>query len=186
MNKKNLALGLFLSGLVMMAATAWLVISALLFGSNPSHSASSGEVAAPKEGFLAPDFTLQDLEGQTYTLSELRGRPVLLNFWATWCPPCRAEMPDIGKVYEAYQAQGFIVLAVTADDSYSDAADFARQYALPFPVLVDSSAAVARIYNINSLPTSFFIAPDGVIREIVIGGPMSEASIRSRVEALWK
>ncbi|GAB4524150.1 MAG: TlpA disulfide reductase family protein [Anaerolineales bacterium] len=186
MNKKNLALGLFLSGLVLVLGAAWLVVSALFFHAVTTDAAGGEKAAAPKKGFIAPDFTLQDLEGQTYTLSDLRGRPVLLNFWATWCPPCRAEMPAIGKVYEDYRAQGFVVLAVTADDTYNDAADFSRQYALPFPVLVDSSANVARTYNINSLPTSFFIAPDGVIRAVVIGGPMSEASIRSHIEALWK
>ncbi len=184
MNRKNLAFafGLLSSGMVLLAGAAWLVLSAVLFRPSGGESAA----AAPKEGFTAPDFTLQDLNGQTYTLSELRGRPVLLNFWATWCPPCRAEMPAIGRVYEDYRAQGFLVLAVTADDTPADAARFAEEYALPFPVLVDSSAEAARAYNINSLPTSFFIAPDGVIRQVVIGGPMAEASIRASVDALGK
>ncbi len=183
MNRKNLAFGILGTRFILLAATGWLIISALFFSLSETVDAPT---TAPKEGFLAPDFTLQDLNGQTYTLSELRGHPVLLNFWATWCPPCRAEMPAIGQVYQDNQSHGLIVLAVTADDSLAEARQFAQEYALPFPVLVDASADVARAYNINSLPTSFFIKPDGVIQGIVIGGPMSEASIRARIEALQK
>jgi thiol:disulfide interchange protein len=94
---------------------AWIWVSA----TNPGNT-TAGQIPAPRQGFLAPDFSLQDLQGETVTLSELRGRPVLINLWATWCPPCRAEMPDMQEVYEAYQEQGFLILAVNA--TYQDSA----------------------------------------------------------------
>ncbi len=171
-----------MTGIILLAGALWIAFSAA-----PNRGGSAqGLQTAPREGFLAPDFTLQDLNGQTYTLSDLRGQAVLLNFWATWCPPCRAEMPAIAQVYEDYRGQGFLVLAVTADDTRADAAAFAAEYGLPFPILTDSSATAARAYRITSLPTSFFITPQGIIQKVVIGGPMSEAGIRANVEGLLK
>ncbi len=169
-------------GIILLAGALWIALSA----APDQGKTAQGLETAPKEGFLAPDFTLQDLNGQTYTLSDLQGQAVLLNFWATWCPPCRAEMPAIAQVYADYQAQGFLVLAVTADDTRAEAASFAAEYGLPFPILVDSSAQVARAYRITSLPTSFFITPQGIIQKMIVGGPMSEAGIRANVEGLLK
>jgi len=140
----------------------------------------------PQIGFAAPDFTLDTLDGGTITLSELRGQPVLINLWASWCPPCRAEMPALDTVYRKYREAGFVVLAVntTFQDSEADARAFAQNLGLTFPILLDRDGAASRRYQLQALPTSFFVGRDGTIRDIVIGGPMSEALIASRVEGL--
>jgi cytochrome c biogenesis protein CcmG, thiol:disulfide interchange protein DsbE len=154
----------------------------------PPGSTTAGEIPAPKESFLAPDFELATLNGETIRLNELRGQPVLINIWASWCAPCRAEMPAMQRVFEAYGDQGFTILAVNAtnQDSPNQAADFVQQHQLTFPILMDISGQVSQAYQVHSLPTSFFVDSQGIIQEIVIGGPMSEALLRTRVENLLK
>lgn len=161
----------------------WIWLSAA-----PQGAATGGGIPAPQAGFISPDFTLPTLDGETVTLSGLRGRVVLLNIWASWCPPCRAEMPAMQRVWEEYQARGLVVLAVnsTIQDTPADAQTFVSENGLTFPVLLDTGGEVTRLYRVSSLPTSFFIRADGTIREVVIGGPMAEALPRSRVEQLLK
>ena len=162
---------------------AWILMSA-----DKSGTSTAGEIPAPQQGFLAPDFELQTTEGETIKLSDLRGQAVLVNLWATWCPPCRAEMPAIERVYKDYKDQGLVVLAVnmTAQDTPSNIAPFIDEYGLTFPVLLDEDNSVASAYQLRSLPSSFFIDRDGIIREVVIGGPMAEALLRTRVEQILK
>jgi cytochrome c biogenesis protein CcmG, thiol:disulfide interchange protein DsbE len=149
---------------------------------------SGGGIPAPVQGFQAPDFELKSLQGESVQLSTLRGRPVLISLWASWCPPCKAEMPAFEKIYRQYADQGFTVLAVDASnqDSLADAQAFVQANGLTFPVLLDSDGHVSALYNLRSLPTSFFISGDGVIREVVVGGPISEAGLQIRVEQLIK
>jgi cytochrome c biogenesis protein CcmG/thiol:disulfide interchange protein DsbE len=111
---------------------------------------------------------------------------VLINIWTSWCPPCRAEMPALQQVYEAYRDQGFEILAVNAtnQDSQQDAVGFAQELGLTFPILLDSTGEVSNLYQLRSLPTSFFVDSRGIIHEVVIGGPMSEALLRTRVQQL--
>ncbi|MCZ2126437.1 MAG: TlpA family protein disulfide reductase [Anaerolineales bacterium] len=145
-------------------------------------------VAAPQAGFLAPNFILQTTEGKTYALADLRGQAVLVNIWATWCPPCKAEMPAIQKVYEEYAQRGLVVLAVNSafQDDPAQIAPFREKYQLTFPILLDDAALVSRAYQARSLPSSYFIDRRGVISEVVVGGPMSEALLRARVEEILK
>src|SRR5262245_26783839 len=136
----------------------------------PASLAGSG--ALPLEGQPAPDFTLKTLDGNTVTLSKLQGQPVLLNFWASWCEPCRAEMPEIVQAYEAHKADGFVVLAInmTFEDSLPEAQAFVKEFHMPFPVLLDDTGAVARdAYRLPVLPMSFFIDRKGVIVHRQIG-----------------
>jgi peroxiredoxin len=143
---------------------------------------------SPREGFSAPDFTLDSLDGGQTTLSDLRGHIVLVNLWASWCLPCRAEMPAIERVYRSYKDLGLIVLAVNAtnQDSVAAARAFIEARGLTFPVLLDRTGSVSAAYNLRGLPSSFFIDRQGVIRSVVIGGPMNEALIQSKVESLLK
>lgn len=152
----------------------------------PPGSTTGGEIPVPRQGFTAPDFTLQTLDGQTVTLSDLRGKTVLVNLWASWCPPCKSEMPTFEKVYNDYKSQGFVILAVNAtnQDTLANATEFVRQNHLTYPILLDTDGRVSQSYQLRSLPTSFFIDKNGVIREVVIGGPMSEALLRIRVQNL--
>ena len=148
----------------------------------------NGKISAPQAGFAAPDFTLKTPEGEKYTLSELKGNAVLVNLWATWCPPCRAEMPAIEKMYQEYKDQGFVVLAVdmTYQDDPANVVPFIQKYGLTFPVLLEETGDVAAVYQLRSLPSSYFINRAGIIQEVVIGGPMSEALLRTRIEEILK
>src|SRR5512138_2688071 len=169
--------------ILLTAGLAWIFISA-----DRSGSSTSGKIHAPQQGFLAPDFELKTLEGESVKLTDLRGQAVLVNLWATWCPPCRAEMQSIEKMYQEYKDQGFIVLAVnmTQQDDPSVIAPFAEKLELTFPILLDETGAVAKAYQMQSLPSSYFIRRDGMINEVVIGGPMSEALLRTRIEEILK
>ena len=167
--------------LILIAALAWVFISADRAGTS-----TAGEIPAPRQGFQAPDFSLNTPGGEMYTLSELRGQAVLVNLWATWCPPCRAEMPSIQRLYEEYKDQGFVVLGVnmTYQDNPLAVLPFTLENNLNFPILLEETGDVAAKYELRSLPSSFFIDRDGFIQEVVIGGPMSEALLRTRIESI--
>lgn len=156
-----------------------------IFASRMTGPASPTLPEAPQKGFLAPDFTLESRDGQPVRLSDLRGKPVILNFWASWCPPCRAEMPAMQSLYETYQ-ENFVLLGVnvTSQDTPANAEAFLREYGLTFPILFDRDGKVTRRYAVTSLPTTFFIDARGIIREVVVGGPLTEASLRARLETL--
>ncbi len=149
---------------------------------------STAQTPAPQKGFHAPDFELETLTGETIKLSDLRGQAVLVNLWATWCPPCRAEMKSIETVYNEYKDQGFTVLAVnmTYQDDPLEIMPFAKGQGLTFPILLDTTSEMANAYQLKSLPSSYFINRDGTINEVVIGGPMAEALLRTRIEDILK
>jgi peroxiredoxin len=165
------------------AGFAWI-----LFSADTSGTSTAGKIPAPQAGFLAPDFELKTPEGETIRLADLRGQPVLVNLWATWCPPCRAEMQTLETVYNDYKDQGFTVLAVnmTSQDDPREIAPFVEQRGLTYPILLDENGAVSKAYQMKSLPSSFFINRDGTINEVIIGGPMAEALLRTRIEAIIK
>ncbi|HSK87686.1 MAG TPA: TlpA disulfide reductase family protein [Anaerolineales bacterium] len=169
--------------IVLALGFAWMLVSA-----DRSGVSTSGKIPAPQQGFLAPDFELKTPEGETVRLSDLRGQAVLVNLWATWCPPCRAEMQSIEKVYQEYKEQGFTVLAVnmTYQDDPSAVMPFVDDQGLTFPILLDETGEVGDAYQLQSLPSSYFIGRDGIINEVVIGGPMSEALLRTRIEDILK
>lgn len=171
----------FVTIIILALGAAWVWLSLV-----PPGGPTSKTIAAPQEGFQAPDFELSTVEGELVLLSELRGKAILLNFWATWCPPCRSEMPAMQQVYMDYVQDGFVVLAVNnlRQDRRESVESFILDGNLTFPVLLDDLGSVSTRYQVNSMPTSFFIDPNGIIREVVIGGPMSEALLRTRVENL--
>ena len=141
-----------------------------------------------REGFSAPDFAVDQLGGGQVHLADLRGKVVLVNLWATWCPPCRAEMPAIESVYQAFQSRGLVVLAVdqTNQDTEEAAAAFASNLGLTFLIALDRKGEVGALYSLQGLPSSYFIDRKGVIRSVVVGGPMNAALIQSKIEALIK
>jgi thiol-disulfide isomerase/thioredoxin len=172
-----------LSIVILLAAAGWIVFSRV-----PPGERSGGAAALPHAGFLAPGFSLPTAQGNLVSLTDLRGRPVIVNFWATWCPPCREEMPALQEVYAAYRDQGLEILAVNAtnQDDPAEISPFSKRYGLTIPVLLDMQGDVASHYQIQSFPTTFFIDRQGVIQEVVIGGPMAAALLRVRVEQLLK
>lgn len=138
---------------------------------------------APRKGFLAPDFTLTTLDGGTVRLSDLRGQPVLINFWASWCGPCRSEMPHIQAAHKAHSGSGLIVLGVDQMEAPPVVARFVDEFQLTFPIPLDSEGEVSRAYQARGLPTSFFVDANGIIRDTFIG-PMSAGHIESLLEGI--
>ncbi len=136
-----------------------------------------------KAGDMAPDFSLQDLNGETVKLSQFRGRPVLINFWATWCGPCRLEMPEIEAAYQTYQKQGFAVLAVDVQEPPEDVRAFVEELRLSFVPLLDTAGTVFDLYQVRALPTSYFIDRQGRISAVHLG-PMTGEQIHGYVEGL--
>ena len=123
------------------------------------------------EGNPAPDFTLKDLSGRPVQLSSLRGKVVLVNFWATWCPPCREEVPSLIRMNQAMQGKPFQLLAVSIDEGGKDAvADFFRKSGASLPALLDTDGKVARRYGTTGVPETFVIDTKGVIMKKVVGG----------------
>jgi cytochrome c biogenesis protein CcmG/thiol:disulfide interchange protein DsbE len=171
----------FLYSMVLLVGLIWIFVSADRTGSS-----TSGKIPAPQAGFLAPDFELKSLSGETVNLSALRGQAVLVNLWATWCPPCREEMPTLEKMYNEYKEQGFVVLGVnmTRQDDPQAVKPFVEKYRLTFPILLDDASTAGNAYQMKSLPSSFFIDRQGIITEVVIGGPMTEALLRTRIEQI--
>jgi peroxiredoxin len=138
----------------------------------------------PKVGAVAPDFATEDLLGRTVRLSDFRGQPVWLMFWGSWCPPCRAEFPDIQRAYEQVEPEGIRLLGVSLRESPLDAALFAAQNKTTFLILTDPDEQDTRAaYPINNFPTHLFIDADGVIRSIVLQD-MSEAQALREARAL--
>ena len=171
-----------LYAVILIAGAAWIFVNADKVGAS-----TAGRIPAPQKGFLAPEFSLTTPGGEQFSLAQLRGKAVLVNLWATWCPPCQAEMPAIQKYYDAYKDQGLVVLGIdtTANDMPLDVVPFVTKHHLTFPILLDETGEVAAKYNLRSLPSSFFINRDGTINEVVVGA-MSEAQIQTSIEAILK
>jgi cytochrome c biogenesis protein CcmG/thiol:disulfide interchange protein DsbE len=167
------------AGLVLIAASLvgfwWLGRSAPSEPATPDSSVSQGKAA--------PDFVLKDLTGHLVRLSDLRGQVVLINLWATWCPPCRAEIPDLAAVYQAYHAEGFVILGVDDQESKETVSEFLAKSPLPYPVLLDPDSRVARAYGVSYLPMSFLIDRRGMLRA-ALPGQNSRAKLENAITPL--
>ncbi|MCL4458737.1 MAG: TlpA family protein disulfide reductase [Chloroflexi bacterium] len=137
----------------------------------------------PLVGQAAPDFALSSLDGKLVRLSDFKGQLVLLNVWATWCPPCRAETPDLEAFFSEYRDKGVVVLAVNLREDRSKVASFVAERHLTFPVLLDTTGKVGDVYRVEAIPTSFFIDRDGVIRGVKTGA-MSQSEMVGRFSKL--
>ena len=135
-------------------------------------------------GDRAADFQLRDLEGNEVSLSSLRGSPILLNFWATWCPPCRLEMPFIQEVYQEWTDKGLVILAIDIGESAATVRDFMQNSNYTIPVLLDTRRVVSQKYNVTAIPTTYFIDRNGVIQDKLIGAFPSKDSMVLYVERL--
>jgi len=128
-----------------------------------------------KVNFPTPDLTLNDIEGNPHSLTDYRGQVVLVNLWATWCPPCKAEMPTLQTFYDKYKEQDFIIIAINDGDPTSDVLQFVKDYELTFPVWLDPTyIATEKAFNTLNLPTSFVIDRSGGIQLTWVGAISAE------------
>lgn len=166
---------LFLAGALMF----WLYQNgrddAVALQSLPPFSDTSGSADAPpnrildelvKEGGVAPDFELATLSGETVRLSDYAGRPVILNFWATWCAPCRVEMPELQRAYDRFGADGPVILTINQEESAEQVGEFFADVGLTLPALLDPKGRVGLTYGAVFLPTTVVVDPDGIVTKI--------------------
>lgn len=123
----------------------------------------------PQEGKLAPDFLLPALDGGEVRLSDLRGKAVVINLWATWCKPCRKEIPQLIDAYNTYRDRGLVILAINLQESTSVVRPFAKDFGMNFPILLDRRGSVADKYRLLGLPTTYFVDRQGVVRSVFTG-----------------
>lgn len=135
--------------------------------------ASYAEIGQP-----AIDFALSDLDGNTVWLSDYRGKVVIISFWATWCPPCQAEIPELVELYPALQADGVVILAVNFQETADTVDAFAQEMNMNFPVLLDTQGYLAYVNGVRALPTSLFVDRQGVLRYSYMGS-LTEDSLNS-------
>jgi thiol-disulfide isomerase/thioredoxin len=185
MNKKPLLIGAILffgfitgicagvAGLSLLDRTGWFGLF------NPSKPAVK---TAPELGHVAPEIELKDMSGLTLKLSDFRGQPVMVNFWATWCGPCREEVPYIEEAHLQY-GDDLTILAVNAGEDLASVKQFAVDHALSFPILLDPSGKALRAYHPSGYPTTYFIDSDGIIQVIELGS-MSRALLFDDLESI--
>jgi peroxiredoxin len=137
----------------------------------------------PQVGNLAPDFKFMNPGGKNISLSDLRGNSVMLNFWATWCGPCKVEMPLIQELShdEEKAAEGLVLLTVNSGESADKVASFMNEHGFSFPVLLDTQGGITQAYNVRAIPTTFFIDRDGIIKDMKIGAFSSGAEIEQKL-----
>ena len=170
-------------GRLLMAAV-FVLGSAWILATRPAEGAvTGGAIPSPRAGFAAPEVELERLDGGRVRLSDLRGQVVVLNVWASWCPPCRAEMPALQALHEQRAGDGVVVLAInsTVQDSEQAARDFAVEVGLTFPIGLDRDGQATRLYQVRALPSTFFIDRQGIIRRVVVGGPLDASVLETTV-----
>jgi peroxiredoxin len=187
---------------IVLASTMLLLFVATrpLTGFGPSTSADPGSTFYPLAGggtgldigARAPEFSgdadgrtvdLRDLTGNPVSLAVLRGHPVWVVFWATWCPPCQRETPDLRATYEAFRARGVVLVAISIQEPPDTVTAFAAQYGLTYTIALDQTGAISRTYGVFGIPTHYFIDRNGIIRDRSFG-PLDRAGMEAKLNAL--
>jgi DsbE subfamily thiol:disulfide oxidoreductase len=178
-----------LLGIALLVGAVWLMEGGLTDESATNKDTTAVTVSGVQGGVTprldepAPTFTLEATDGARVALADLRGRPVFVNFWASWCPPCRGEMPDIQRLADEDRDAGLVVLGVNLEEEREQVLRYGQTLGLSFPLLVDRTGAVASRYNVTGLPTSYFVDRDGVIRDRNVG-PLTPRGLRSKVASI--
>ncbi len=169
---------------VVILGGSWIVYSRNLIGSGVTGGDAIVLEPAPVPGHPAPDFELISTDGETIRLSDFKGTPVIVNFWATWCGPCRAEFPDFQRA-AVDNADQLVIIGVnnTSADQVELVPAFLEEFGITFPVVLDEDGSTAKAYRILGLPTTIFIDSSGVVDE-VFTGPINKAYIESKIEKL--
>lgn len=147
------------------------------------NTAHKDDVQLLKIGDNAPDFSLVDLNGETHKLSDYKGQGVLLNFWGTWCKPCKKEMPAINNQYKQFKDQGVQILGINIAQSNLEVSSYADKLGVEFPIAIDKTKSVMRAYNVDPLPTTVLIDKDGKIVKIITG-EMTETDIEKYLKSI--
>jgi len=148
---------------------------------------ASAQALRPWNGIATPQIELSDVDGKAYRLADYRGKVVLVNFWATWCEPCREEMPSIEKLREALAKRPFAVLAINVGESAAAARKFAATLPLGFPLLLDQDTKTSRAWGARVLPATFVVGPDGVARYMYYGAlDWASPEVRGTIEKLMR
>lgn len=158
-------------------AVLGLLLVALVFA---LYSSFVKDPDAVKVGKAAPNFSLQQLNGPALTLSDLKGKGVVLNFWGTWCEPCKKEMPALQRKYNEFKDKGLVVVGVNIGETPVAVEPFVKQFGVTFPILMDSQSQITKLYRIGPIPSTFFISPEGKVEEIFLG-QLNEALITEKV-----
>ena len=157
----------------------------LLSGTGTVHAEQS--LTELPAGVVAPDFELMDTEGNRHRLSDYRGRPVIINFWTTWCPPCREEIPSMNRAWQVLEQEGIAMLAINMGEDEDTIFIFSADYPADFPMLMDRSGEVIAEWPVKGLPTTYVVAPDGTIAFRAIGSrEWDDEGLLNRVRALRK
>jgi len=147
-----------------------LVVACLPFNAFAGGWGTNSPPASVIAGLPAPDFTLQNQQGQKVNLAELRGKVVIVNFWATWCPPCRREMPSMEALYQTFRDDDLVLLAINVEnEGRQNVAKFLQESPYSFPILLDEDARVQNLYGVFQFPESFIIDRNGIVVKKVIG-----------------
>jgi len=143
----------------------------LLFCCQTVHAADAPKQTLPslEKPFAAPDFTLPGENGKTYHLEDLRGQVVVVNFWATWCPPCRREMPSMQRMWNKIKGKGVTVLAINVGEDADTIFEFLGSYPVNFPLLLDRDGSVVKRYPVTGLPTTYIVSPQGMVTHRAVG-----------------
>lgn len=147
------------------------------------YQVSTDNGGKPVEGDKAPDFTLTTLDGKQRSLSELKGKAIMLNFWGTWCPPCKTEMPAIQQAYIMNKNRGFEVVSINIRENELPVSNFAKQMGLTFPIWMDKDREVVKQYKIGPIPSSFFINREGEIIKR-IEGPLQLGQLQQLIDQI--
>lgn len=145
--------------------------------------ATLGKTSRIQVGEQAPNFAATSFDGETISLAQLRGRPVFLNFWASWCIPCIEEAPDLRSTYERFKGTDLVMLGVNSQDFRTDAERYLNRHRLEYESVRDPSGKISSSYGVRAFPESFFISSSGTV-EYVVYGPMTQAEMRARIENL--
>lgn len=162
-----------------------LIVVVLVSGCGSSTPTSTTAVSEGINiGDRAIDFQLQTLDGKTVKLSDFRGKPVLLNFWTTWCPPCRFEVPFLQQINDSYAAKGLVMLAVDVGENSTIIKNFMTSLNVSLTVPMDTDGKVAKAYSITTIPRTFFIDKNGIIRQIIPGAFPDKAAIENELKKI--
>jgi thiol-disulfide isomerase/thioredoxin len=185
---KGVKLMIAIIGFVLLLMVSYITYTLLLPQNKPSDS-SSPTTTAENSKKKAPDFTVIDANGNNVKFSDLLGKPIIINFWASWCPPCKAEMPDYEEAYQNYSNKGIVFMMINMTDGQRETVDIAKKFLkennYKFDVYFDVNSDAANIYGISSIPDSIFIDKTGNIINAYVGA-VDKATIQKNIDLLLK